>query len=877
MDGGLIPRPAPEPGGAPQGWLRTALAAAGVALLAGVILLLSYHMARQVGRSIKELRGIAVENRAVFVTARDVPGELAAAESAQRGLLLAPQAGYAQPFREAEAQVVHSLDVLALQSRSVVWLAPDAARLAEAARARMDGLEDGLRAGRAGQGDAEGRERMAAVDAIVARIAARAEADVQARTAEIATRERQADGTALGAVGLGVLLLVLATMGLLLGRRRLLQAQAQARTQADRLDSAISHIRDGVCVFDAQDRLLLWNEQFFAATGLASHLAVAGTSYADIVAGMGIWAPPLLDQPRPEVPGRPEAAEMRQEGRVLEVWRSLLPDGWQMVAVADITRREHAESTLRQAQKLDVLGQMTGGVAHDFNNLLQVISANLELIGARLPAGSPQEEWVRARLRAALSGVARGASLTRHLLAFARRQPLAPVAIDLSVLLGTARDLVARLLDATVRLEITVAPGLWPVLADPQQLENALLNLAANARDAMPGGGVLQVSARNAAPGALPGAGAGDYVELAVADTGTGMTKEQCARAVEPFYTTKPEGQGTGLGLSMVYGFAEQSGGHLRLDSAPGQGTTVRVWLPRARVGAQPARPVEPARTASPVKGRGELVLLVEDDAGVRAGAAGALRDLGYAVVEAEDAAEALLMLEHGTLPALLFSDVVLPGPLSAPALARRARALLPGLPVLFTSGYARDVLARDVLADDVPGGNVTGGNVPGGDAPAGEGEPGPAALLSKPWRIDELAERLRALLDPVRAVADGAAPARAARVLLAEDEPLIRTTAAVMLTGAGHAVLEAADGAAALVQAAQGIDVLVTDLGLPDMDGIALARRLRASIPDLPVVVVSGHPEEPGAAAEGIAWLQKPFDQARLRAVVAGALRRGH
>ncbi len=562
---------------------------------------------------------------------------------------------------------------------------------------------------------------------------------------------------------------------------------------------------------------------------------------------LAAWAPPLFARTAPELPGRPVVAEMRLGERVIEVWRSRLPDGGQTVAVADISRRSQAEAALRHAQKMDLLGEMTGGVAHDFNSLLQVVSANLELLAARLPARTPQEQWLHARLEAAQGGVARGARLTRHLLAFARRQPLSPEFIDTERLLRGLRELVQPLLDATIRLEVTVEPGLWPVRVDPQGLEGVLLNLATNARDAMPEGGRLRVRARN-----LPAAGeAGDQVEITVADTGTGMTPEQCARASEPFFTTKPEGRGTGLGLPMAFGFAEQSGGRLHLESEPGRGTTLRLCLPRAA--AEPAAAGQ--AQAGAATGEGEPVLLVEGDEAVRAGTAEVLRLLGYRVAEAADAGAALRLLEEGLRPMLLLADASTPdaptpdtpddgadpapvlgaGNARSAALAARARALVPDLAVLLASGSA-----------------------------AGPDE---AGVLAKPWRVEELGTRVRRLLD--------AQAERPLAVLLVEDSAGVRAAAVAMLEDAGHQVTAAADAASALARLGAGTEVLVTDLGLPDMGGRALVREARRRRPGLPVVVASGHAEEADAAAEGLIWLQKPFDSTALAAAVRTAWRR--
>lgn len=410
-------------------------------------------------------------------------------------------------------------------------------------------------------------------------------------------------------------------------------------------------------------------------------------------------------------------------------------------------QRQAAEAQLRHSQRMDAVGQLTGGVAHDFNNLLQVVSANLELATGRLRKGGG-DAGVQARLEAARAGVARGAQLTRHLLAFARRQPLAPEPLEPARVLMGMEDMLRRTVGEAVALELVIGGGLWAVRADPGGLENALLNLAVNARDAMVPAGVPAGAPAGPATGPVDGAARGrltveaancsldeayaarsaevapgQYVMFAVTDTGAGMTPEQLTRATEPFYTTKPDGQGTGLGLSMVFGFAKQSGGHFQLYSEPGTGTTARLYLPRATAAAPAARSAQ-AAPSGVAGGRGELVLLVEDDAGVRAAAAETVRGLGYEVREAEDAAAGLALLQGGLRPALLFTDVVMPGPVTSREMAEEARRLVPGIAVLFTSGYTQNSIVHN------------------GELDAG------VNLISKPWDTAELARRLRAVLD---------------------------------------------------------------------------------------------------------------------------------
>lgn len=361
----------------------------------------------------------------------------------------------------------------------------------------------------------------------------------------------------------------------------------------------------------------------------------------------------------------------------------------------DITERKKAQEALEetraalfQAQKMEAVGQLTGGITHDFNNLLQAIGGSLEIIQQRLAAGRGD---VERYVTAAQTSVDRAAALTRRLLAFARRQPLKPERTDLKALVDGLRDMIERSVGETVRVETRLAPELWPIWADANQVEAALLNLAINARDAMPDGGRLTVQGANthldeAAVASEAGMQPGNYVMLEVADTGTGMPPEVRARAFEPFFTTKPIGQGTGLGLSQIYGFARQSGGCVRIASTVGRGTSVTLYLPRYQ-GAETASSPEkaPDRPPLPVTG---TVLVVEDEAIVRMLLVEALREQGSTVLEAEDGNAALTILASPTGIDLLVTDVGLPG-ISGQQIAETARSMRPHLKVLFLTGYA--------------------------------------------------------------------------------------------------------------------------------------------------------------------------------------------
>lgn len=346
-----------------------------------------------------------------------------------------------------------------------------------------------------------------------------------------------------------------------------------------------------------------------------------------------------------------------------------------------------AAETLRRAQKMETIGALTGGVAHDFNNLLQVIGGNLQLL-AQSVAGDGKSA---RRVENALMGVDRAAKLTGQLLAFGRRQALEPRVTDVGKLVNGMDDLLSRALGEAIELRIEIQTELWMTFVDPAQVENAILNLAINGRDAMNGRGTLTIAAANARLDGVVDVVAGDYVLIAVTDTGTGMTPELAERVFEPFFSTKPEGHGTGLGLSMVHGFVKQSAGHVEIQSEVGQGSTVKIYLPRAEAEEQAIHD-----TPTPEATRGNArVLVVEDDEQVRETTCALLRDLGYTVLSAADAATALAIVENGEPIDLIFTDVVMPGKLRSIEMAQRARAILPGLAVLFTSGYSEDAVVH--------------------------------------------------------------------------------------------------------------------------------------------------------------------------------------
>ncbi len=501
-------------------------------------------------------------------------------------------------------------------------------------------------------------------------------------------------------------------------------AQIQLEQQAALLDQA----RDAILVCGTDHRVLYWNRSAERLYGWTAKEAV-GQSVVDLMyhETLAFRAATAAVLAQGEWNGQIE--QLRKDGSRLMVegaWSLVRDqDGGPRAILAvntDITERLDLEQKLRQAQRLEAIGQLTGGVAHDFNNLLTVILGNSEMLAESLP----HDEDLRQMAAMNMAAAERGSALTSRLLAFSRRQALDPKVIDVSRLLGDLYQMLQRTLGEHIEIQIVSAPGLWQALIDPPQLENAVLNLCINARDAMGAGGKLVIETANVhlddayaeAEGEVaPGA----YVLIAVSDTGSGMTPEVAARAFEPFFTTKEVGQGSGLGLSMVFGFMKQSGGHVKIYSEAGHGTAVKMYLPRAAISS--ARSLRTSE-GGVLQGGPEKLLVVEDDPLVRDHVAAQLRDLGYRVVVASHATEAIEALLQQADFDLLFTDVVMPGGMHGPELAQEARRIHPGLRVLFTSGYTQNGIVHH-----------------------GRLDPG-VLLLNKPYRRRDLAEKIREALD---------------------------------------------------------------------------------------------------------------------------------
>lgn len=493
----------------------------------------------------------------------------------------------------------------------------------------------------------------------------------------------------------------------------------------------------------ARDPFLIADDKGVWLSASPAWTEILGWTEAELVGRTSEWmehpddAAATRDRVRQLSEGQPvirfENRFRTRDGQYRTFSWTAVPEGDLVYCVArDVTeQRTHAsalaqaEAELRQAQKMETLGQLTGGVAHDFNNLLQTVTGNLDLLQRLLPADAPRLKQMADR---AMAGAERAAVLTQRLLAFARRQPLAPRPVDPNRLVHGMADLLHRTLGENIDVRCVECPGAWPIEVDVNQMENALLNLAVNARDAMPGGGKLTIEVANATVAQRKGVDQqevtpGDYVRISVSDTGQGMDAATRARAIEPFFTTKDVGRGTGLGLSMVYGFINQSGGHMRVYSEPGEGTSIHLCLPR-HAGGVAANEDEPNEPAGVTGGR-ETILLCEDDEHVRAYSREALEQLGYRVVAAADGPEALAALEaDGPSIDLLFTDVVLPGGMSGADVAQAAHERLPGLRTLFASGYARNAIMHQ-----------------------GRLDPG-VALLVKPFTYHDLAAKVREVLD---------------------------------------------------------------------------------------------------------------------------------
>jgi signal transduction histidine kinase/ActR/RegA family two-component response regulator len=658
------------------------------------------------------------------------------AERGQRGFLLTlGRESYLEPYLDGKAR----LPALMGELQRVLHDYPDQQSRLLSLQAdvttKMNELESAISAFRAGGIDSAlaivltdlGRNAMEAVQADLSAITGAETARLAARQHETAVAERRVGATFLIA-GLA------AAVALLAGAAMLAAAYRRVAISEVVLQSTLDNVREGVAAFDGEGRLRAWNSPFARLLDLApaalkrgQPLAIdSGTSQtaAEIVGRIGDLDATARRTGRPALvsyPGR--------QGRSLELFHNRVADGY-VTTVLDVSDQRQAEAALRQAQKLESVGQMTGGVAHDFNNLLTIVMGALGFL-RRAVAGD-----ARALERVDMLEIAaeRGARLTKQLLAFARRQPLLPETINLGGVMQEVLPLLRRAVGEEIAVECVGTAGLWNTTIDAAQFQSAVLNLAINSRHAMPNGGKLTIEVGNAALDDVYAARhaevePGQYVQFAITDTGTGMDAATLARAMDPFFTTRPAGEGSGLGLAQVYGFVKQSGGHIKIYSEPGEGTTVKLYLPRS---LHEAAPVAPRTTNLAVTGS-ETILLVDDDEVVRNVVSAMLEELGYRVLNVADGPAALAALEREPDVSLLFTDVVMPG-MSGRQLAERALQLRPKLRVLYTSGYTQNAIVHNGRLD------------------AG------VELISKPYDREQLAAKVRRVLD---ATGQGSATSR--------------------------------------------------------------------------------------------------------------------
>ena len=838
-------------------------------LLAAVPLLLVLvvvaYLTVQFGIHERTAQGMVRHTYQVMEVTSRLQSDLQTAESAQRGFLLDRDPDYYSVYQAAAARLPGHVTAFRQITRDNPSQQRRADRLQGLVQGRLDLLAANVKLATSPNPDrdvlftrlAHGREQMENLS----RELNDGVAEEQRLLAERERERREVEDLEIAfAIGAGVL-----TLGILLLAAALLVRNNVSLTAAERaraneaaiLQATLETVREGIAYFTSDGLLCAFNGSFFHLLDLPRELARLETRLPALrqieearATSANIFVAPGAEHTQ-------ETTHIVWADRELDIYKAPVATGGFIIGVVDQTDRLRAEGMVRQSQKMEAVGHLTGGVAHDFNNLLQIISANLDLAVAGSTALADAK--LRERLQNAIGAVARGSRLTGQLLAFARRQALEPRSVDMGRIIRDMSDMLRRTLGENIQVETVIAGGLWNTLIDPNQVENTVLNLAINARDAMPEGGKLTLEVANAH---LDDAYAlahsevtpGQYVMLAVTDTGTGMTLEVLRRVFEPFFTTKPEGKGTGLGLAQAFGFTKQSGGHIKIYSELGHGTTIKLYLPRTRREADALDRALPA-----AEGGSEHILVVEDDEGVRAAVADMLGELGYRVSRAENAESALALLRKEK-PDLIFTDVVMPGAIPTREFTRRAQELYPGLKVLYTSGYTQNAIVHNGKLDD------------------------DALLLSKPYRKDELARKLRSVFSgtargpiaasqiPGQDAPDTSAAVRRGKVLVVEDVALIRLTTVDMVEQIGFVTAEAGDGteALALLQKDVQIDILLTDLGLPGMNGRELVEEALRLKPGLKVIIASGYStneDEGGAKLPAtVGYLTKPFDMQQLR-----------
>jgi signal transduction histidine kinase/CheY-like chemotaxis protein len=651
----------------------------------------------------------------VLGTIRELEIAVRDAETNERGYLLTADNVYLAPY---DAALARASVLLGQMQRLTADNADQQARLSVLAPAwqrRTQQLGQAIQARRDGGIDpavqlltsGAGRVTMVSIEETLSAMMTEERSLLNQRLSAAETRADWVRRLTLAAALIAILGLVWAARLLNQAYGRSFRAEAEQRTLAGRLHTSLDSLSQGVAVFGPAHKLRHWNHCFQVLLDLPPAMVRVETPYAAFADHVAAGGEALLETEEQiahgqQTSGEPIVYEFRHlDGRLLEIRRTPTPEAGFVLTISDMTKRAQSEAVLRESQKMQAIGQLTGGIAHDFNNLLTVILGNLELARIRLEPQSP----IIAHVERSIWAAQRGGTLTAQLLAFARKQALAPAPIDLSAVLPELVPLLRRTLGEHIDVRLVDSAGLWPAMADPAQFESAVLNLALNARDAMPGGGRLTIELANKALDAEYARAhaevtAGDYVMVAVSDTGHGMTPDIVARVFEPFFTTKTEGRGTGLGLAMVFGFVKQSGGHVKVYSEPGEGTSVKIYLPRAVGGVVPN--VQRSGVPADLPRGSATILLVEDEAGVREIAVAILRNLGYRVLEAADGDEGLRVFGSNAADVdMLLTDVVLPGKVRGRELAERITAMRPEVKVLFMSGYTENSIVHHGRLDD--------------------------------------------------------------------------------------------------------------------------------------------------------------------------------
>ena len=751
---------------------RWILAALALLTLAGVVGALAAYAVRA-GNDRLEADGWEQRSFQVQLTAQRLRTALDDAETGQRGFLLVGDEAYLEPYEQGRAAVSAELAELKALTQDNPAQQTEITTLSDIARRRLAILANVITYYRSGdqaavvnairQGD--GKRAMDEARATLARIEAQEQQLLTERTQLVRLANARSQASIIALAGLGATLLALAAAAGVFSLRSLDRDRVAERLRSASQELAKAHAFlqlvidksiDPIFVKDRDARFVLANDRAGELYGVAKD-ALLGRRAGDFLPALVADMPETADH-EVMATGQPKIVDERflerGETRTYQIsktpWRD---DGERVagiIAVAhDITDRkadedllrhqseilehrvqertreiEAASAQIRHLQKMEVVGQLTGGIAHDFNNMLAIVMGSLDIASRRL---NTDPDRARTFIDNAQEGARRAAALTARLLAFSRQMPLEPEVVDPNKLVGGMSELLRRTIGEALMVETVLAGGIWRTYADASQLENALLNLCVNARDAMPNGGHLTIETSNthlddAYAATHAEVEAGQYVLIAVTDSGTGMPPEVIERAFDPFYTTKGVGRGTGLGLSQVYGFIKQSGGHVTIYSEPGQGTTVKLYLPRF-TGQSAPKPQEMVAEPRPFGAVTEVLLVVEDEPAVRHMSVDALRELGYTVVQAENAAQALQQLEMQPSICLLFTDIVMPD-MNGRRLADEAVSRRPDLKVLYTTGFTQNAVIHNGILDYG------------------------VAFLPKPFSLDSLARKVRQVLD---------------------------------------------------------------------------------------------------------------------------------